>query len=97
GRIRSAGRHVEIAGCEDLVTIGGGPRGALYRVFQRDSGCRLAVRVGGRVGPVPQVPATAIPAHPALVTVHETGVANGCSFTVMEYMEGGDLASMPGP
>jgi YVTN family beta-propeller protein len=86
---------VKIPGCEDLVSIGGGPRGAVYRGVQQPAGRPVAVRIYGRIGRGPVLPAALpVPPHPSLVDVLATGVTpGGLAYTVMEHLDGGDLAT----
>ncbi len=84
-------------GCEVVREIYRGGQGVVYEAVQRSTGRHVAVKVM-REGPFAsrgdkarferEIKVLAQLKHPNIVTVHDSGVAAGCHYFVMDYVEG---------
>lgn len=89
-----------IAGYELLSEIQRGSQGVVYRALQMSTGREVAVKVM-RAGPFAdpydrvrferEVRVLSALQHPNIVTIHDSGVAAGHSYFVMNYIEGEPL------
>jgi Protein kinase domain len=78
----------EIAGCRDLVAVGRGGDGVVYRGWQEVPGRWVAVKVY-EVGRAPVVPGLV---HPGVVAEFGRGVlGDGRAYVLMEFCAGGSL------
>ena len=93
-----------IDGLADLVLVGVGGMGAVYRAVDTETGALCAVKLvrrqPGAVGPARrfrrEFAAVARLRHPNIVAVHRYGICNDGEYIVMEWVPGGDLWHVSG-
>ncbi len=89
----------EIPGFSDLVLVGAGGMGSVYRAIDNDSGSLCAIKL---LRAAPEAPgrvrrfrrefsAVSRLRHPNIVSVYRYGVAPAGEYIVMEWVPGGDL------
>lgn len=89
----------EVAGLRIEAKLGEGGMGAVYRALDLASGGRVAVKtLAASADPEERVrfereaqAQAAVDAHPNVVRIHRSGVAEGRAYLVMELASGGDL------
>lgn len=97
--VRPAG-GLEVAGYEIREELSRGGQGVVYRALQRSTGREVALKVM-RAGPFSgphdrarferEVHILARLRHPNIVTIHDSGVAGGFHYFVMDYVDGRPL------
>jgi serine/threonine protein kinase len=93
-----------IEGLDDLVLVGVGGMGAVYRAVDRATGALCAVKLvrrqPGAEGPARrfrrEFSAVARLRHPNIVAVYRYGIADDGEYIVMEWVPGGDLWHVAG-
>jgi tRNA A-37 threonylcarbamoyl transferase component Bud32 len=92
----------QVPGHEILGELGRGGMGVVYKARQVELNRIVALKMilaGGRAGPDAfarfrvEAEAVARLQHPNIVQVFESGIADGCPFFVLEFVDGGSLAS----
>ncbi len=96
--------ELDIPGYRDAELVGRGGFGAVYRAFQSDLNRTVAIKVIVVASIDAKARARfererqsmgALSTHPAIVTVHETGMTpSGLPYLVMEFMEGGSFGDV---
>ncbi len=97
-------RTPQIDGLTDLVLVGVGGMGAVYRAVDTETGALCAVKLvrrqPGAIGPARrfrrEFAAVARLRHPNIVAVHRYGICADGEFIVMEWVPGGDLWHVSG-
>lgn len=97
-------RPPKIAGLEDLVLVGAGGMGAVFRALETDTGALRAVKLLRRQPGQTlsnrrfrrEFNAVARLRHPGIVSVHRYGVCDDGEYIVMEWVPGGDLWHVSG-
>lgn len=97
-------RPPKIAGLEELVLVGAGGMGAVFRALETDTGALCAVKLLRRQPGQTlsnrrfrrEFSAVARLRHPGIVSVHRYGVCEDGEYIVMEWVPGGDLWHVSG-
>jgi len=97
-------RPPEIPGLSDLVLVGLGGMGAVYRAMDLETGALRAVKIlrrqAGAAGPTRrfrrEFNAVSKLRHPGIVAVYRYGVCEDGEYIVMEWVPGGDMWAVVG-